>query len=121
MTMTPFLHGVARAMAGAFDLSGPILEVGSFQVPGEETVNNLRTLFPDREYVGLDIRAGNGVDLVGSVEELPQAAGSVGTVIAMSLFEHVRRFWRGFDEVRRVLRPGGAFLVAVPFHCRVHK
>ena len=118
--MTPFLHGVARAFAGAFELPGPILEVGSYQVPGEEAVNNLRELFPGRAYLGMDIRAGKGVDLVGSVEELPQAAGSVGTVIAMSVFEHVRRFWRGFEEVRRVLRPGGALLVSVPFNVRVH-
>ena len=40
------------ATAETFDLSGPILEIGSYQVvPGE---GNLRPLFPSRDYVGLD-------------------------------------------------------------------
>jgi len=28
-----------------------------------------------------------------------------GHLIAMSTFEHVKRFWRGFEEVQRILRP----------------
>jgi len=57
---------------------------------------------------------------VANVENLPQATGSVGTVVSMSTFEHVRQFWKGFDEVRRVLRPDGVFVVACPFFFRIH-
>ncbi|HVS34709.1 MAG TPA: hypothetical protein VMS17_03945, partial [Gemmataceae bacterium] len=39
---------------------------------------------------------------------------------ALETFEHVRRFWRGFEEIRRVLRPDGALLVAAPFHFHIH-
>src|SRR5262249_44447048 len=99
---------------------GPILEVGSYQVPGQEEIANLRPLFPDRPYTGLDLRAGPGVDLVADVEQLPQPAGSFGTVIAMNTFEHVARFWRGFDEVYRVLRPDGALLISCPFYFHIH-
>ena len=113
-------YGVARAFAGAFDLPGPILEVGSFQVEAGQPWADLRQLFPGKEYVGLDLRPGPGVDLVGDVEDLPLADGSVGAVLALSTFEHVRRFWRGFEEVRRVLRPGGALLVSCPFNVRIH-
>jgi SAM-dependent methyltransferase len=70
--------------------------------------------------VGVDIRPGRGVDCVASVEALPQADASVGTVLAMNTFEHVRRFWKGFEEVRRVLRPDGALLVSCPFNVRIH-
>jgi SAM-dependent methyltransferase len=118
--MIQFLHGVARAVAEAFHLPAPVLEVGSFQVPGEEAIADLRGLFRDKPYVGMDIRPGRGVDLVGSVESLPFADASVGTVIALSTFEHVRRFWRGFDEIYRVLRPDGALLVSCPFNVRIH-
>ena len=38
----------------------------------------------------------------------------------MSTFEHVPRFWRGFDEVHRVLRPNGAFFLACPFYFYIH-
>jgi SAM-dependent methyltransferase len=118
--MNRFLHGVARAVAESFDLPGPILEIGSYQVPGQEALADLRALFPGRDYVGLDVRPGPGVDLVADVEALPQADGSVGTVIAMNTFEHVPRFWRGFAEVRRVLRPDGALLVSSPFYFHIH-
>src|SRR5260370_10584814 len=100
--MSPFLHGLARAMAGAFALPGRVLEVGAYQVPGQEDIADLRGLFPGRPYTGLDVRPGPGVDLVADVEALPQADASVGTVLALSTFEHVRHFWKGLDEVHRV-------------------
>jgi SAM-dependent methyltransferase len=118
--MNHLLHGVARAFSETFPCAGPILEIGSYQVPGQESLN-LRGLFPEREYIGLDMRPGPGVDCVASAEELPQADASVGTVIAMSTFEHVRRFWRGFAEIHRVLRPDGALLVSCPFFFRIHQ
>jgi SAM-dependent methyltransferase len=118
--MNPFLRGLVRAVAETFALPGPILEVGSYIVAGQEDIGDLRGLFPGRDYVGLDRRPGPGVDLVGDVERLPQADGSVGTVLALGTFEHVQRFWLGFDEVRRVLRPDGALLFASPFYFHLH-
>jgi SAM-dependent methyltransferase len=118
--MNLFLHGMARAVAESFDLPEPILEIGSYQVEKQDEISNLRDLFPGREYCGVDLRPGPGVDMVANVEELPHHDGSVGTVLALSTFEHVQRFWRGFDEIRRVLRPDGALLVAAPFHFQIH-
>ncbi len=119
-TMNPFLLGVARALAETFELPEPILEIGSYRVAGQETLTNLRSLFPGREYLGIDNRPGPGVDAVADVECLPYHDGSIGSVVAMSTFEHVPRFWKGFAEVARVLRPGGAFLIASPFHFHIH-
>jgi SAM-dependent methyltransferase len=117
--MNPFVRGVVRAAAEAFDLPGPVLEIGSYQVAGQEGAD-LRPLFPGRDYVGLDLRPGPGVDVVGDVEALPYPDTSVGTVLAVCAFEHVPRFWKGFAEVGRVLRPGGAFLVVCPFYFHIH-
>jgi len=119
-TMTPFLRGLAQAVAETFDLPEPILEVGSYQVEGQEKLAELRNLFPGKEYLGIDRRAGPGVDLVEDVEDLSLPDASVGTVLALSTFEHVPHFWKGLDEVRRVLRPGGALLLACPFYFHVH-
>ncbi len=118
--MNRFLSGVARALAESFDLPEPILEIGAYQVPGQEEYANLRGLFPGKNYLGVDMRPGPGVDCVANVEALPQADGSIGTVIALSTFEHVPHFWRGFEEVHRVLRPDGAFLVCCPFYFHIH-
>lgn len=118
--MNKFLHGVARAVAESFDLPEPILEIGAYQVDGQAALINLRSLFPNKSYTGVDMREGPGVDCVADVENLPQETGSAGTVIAMSTFEHVPRFWRGFEEVYRVLRPDGVLFVSCPFHFHIH-
>lgn len=118
--MNRFLRGVARALIESFELPGPVVEVGSYQVAGQEELIDLRGLLTGRAYTGLDFRPGPGVDLVADVEALPLADRSVGTVLAFSVFEHVRRFWVGFDEVYRVLRPDGVFLVCTPFYFHVH-
>jgi SAM-dependent methyltransferase len=118
--MNAFLHGLAQASVAAFDLPGPVLEVGSYQVPGQEHLGELRGLFPGRRFTGLDRRPGPGVDVVADAEDLPYPDGSFGTVVAMSTFEHIPRFWRAFQEVHRVLRPDGALLVAAPFYFHLH-
>src|SRR4051794_36042607 len=106
--MNQFLRGVARACFETFELPGPVVEIGSYQVAGQEDLIDLRSFFPGRSYVGVDMRHGPGVDVVANVESLPMKSGTVGTVVALSTFEHVTRFWRGFEEVYRVLRPDGA-------------
>jgi SAM-dependent methyltransferase len=118
--MNQFLHGVARAVAETFDLPGPILEIGSRQVAGQEEIANLRPLFADKPYLGVDKEPGPGVDCIADVEALPQANASVGTIIAMNTLEHVPRFWRGFEEIYRVLRPDGVLLVSCPFYFHIH-
>jgi SAM-dependent methyltransferase len=118
--MNRFLRGVARALAESVTLPDPILEIGSYQVEGQDDLVDLRGLFPGRPYVGVDFRPGPGVDCVASVESLPQADASVGTVIAFNTFEHVQRFWVGFEEVYRVLRPDGVLLLSCPFYFHQH-
>jgi SAM-dependent methyltransferase len=119
--MNEFLNGVARAVAESFELDDPILEVGSYQVPGQEEIAELRALFPNKEYLGIDARPGPGVDQVADVECLPYPDHEFGAVIAMNTFEHVPRFWRGFEEVHRVLRPDGALFLSCPFYFHIHK
>jgi SAM-dependent methyltransferase len=118
--MNSMIRGLVRAVAETFTLPGPILEVGSYQVAGQEPIADLRSLFPGRPYIGLDLRDGPGVDVIGNVESLQWPAGSFGSVLAVGTFEHVQKFWRGFDEIHRVLRPDGALLVACPFYFHIH-
>jgi len=118
--MNRFDHGIVQATAETFSLPEPILELGSYQVKGQESLINLRSLFPGRQYTGVDFREGPGVDLVANVEDLPLKSSSVGTVIAMNLFEHVACFWKGFEEIERVLRPDGVLVVLCPFYFHIH-
>jgi SAM-dependent methyltransferase len=118
--MNLFLRGVLQAVTQSFHLPEPILEIGSYQVEGQSDLIDTRGLFPGKAYTGVDFRPGPGVDCVANVEALPHKDASVGTVIALSAFEHVQRFWLGFNQVERVLRPDGVFVVATPFYFHVH-
>jgi SAM-dependent methyltransferase len=80
------------------------LEIGAYDVNG-----SARQFFGAR-YIGLDMRAGPGVDVVALGEALPFAGGSFAVVVCTEMLEHDRRPWRTMAEAGRVLRPGGALL-----------
>ncbi|GIW88072.1 MAG: hypothetical protein KatS3mg108_2396 [Isosphaeraceae bacterium] len=113
-------HAFCRAIAEVFDCPGPIYEFGAFQVEGQEAIADLRGLFPGRSYVGCDMRPGPGVDRIEDVSRLSLADGSAGTVLCIETFEHVFEVRRAFEEVFRVLRPGGVFILTSPFNFRLH-
>ena len=50
----------------------------------------------------------------GDVTELPYQDGTFELVVCFSVFEHLHRYDRALTEVRRVLRPGGTFLLGMP-------
>ena len=109
-----------RLVAEIFDCPGPVYEFGSFQVAGQEDYANLRGFFPGRPYVGCDFREGPGVDRIEDVTRISLPDRSAGTVLALETFEHVFEVRRAFDEVFRVLRPGGVFVLTSPFHFPIH-
>jgi hypothetical protein len=43
-----------------------------------------------------------------------------GTVFALSTFEHVRHFWRGVEEVKRITHPAGVLIISCPFYFHIH-
>jgi SAM-dependent methyltransferase len=109
-----------RLVAETIDCPGPVFEFGSYQVQGQEGYANLRALFPGREYVGCDMRWGPGVDRVEDVTATRLSNGSAGTVLCIETFEHVFEIRRAFDEVFRILKPGGVFVITLPLNFRIH-
>jgi SAM-dependent methyltransferase len=103
-----------------FRPSGPVLEVGSYLYHGLESYQNVRPLFPGREYVGCDIRWGVGVDRLEDAQRLSFANESFGTVLAFDILEHIPDPRAAAAEAWRVLRNDGLYVVAVPFGYRLH-
>jgi SAM-dependent methyltransferase len=118
--MTPFIRGVVEATVATFSLPGPVVEIGAYQVEGQEALIDLRRLFRGTSYLGIDMRPGPGVDRVENVERMTLASRSVGTVLALSTFEHVRRFWLGVEEIKRIVRPDGVLVISTPFYFHIH-
>lgn len=109
-----------RLVAETFQCPGPVLEFGAFQVEGQEEYADLRGLFPGRDYVGCDMRPGPGVDRVEDVSSMTFGNGSAGSVLCIETFEHVFEVRKAFDEVHRVLKPGGLFVITSPLNFRIH-
>jgi ubiquinone/menaquinone biosynthesis C-methylase UbiE len=77
-------------------------------------------MFPGKTYVGCDMRPGPGVDRVEDVSAISLPDGSAGTVLCIETFEHVFEVRRAFDEVFRILKPGGVFVITSPLNFRIH-
>lgn len=65
--------------------------------------------------ITVDVVPGPTVDVVASAEALPFDDASMDGVILQAVLEHVRDERATIAEIVRVLRPGGALLIEVPF------
>ena len=90
-----------------------VLELGAYDVNG-----SARLAFTDAaEYVGLDMRPGDGVDCVEFAHNLihhPEWKDHFDCIVATSFFEHDRSFWHTLPGIWRVIKPGGWFVLTVP-------
>lgn len=88
------------------------LEVGAY---GDQAYGRFFT-----NKVGLDIRPGKGVDVVGSVYDLPFKDNEFEIVLCMVVMEHLEDPQKAILEMKRVLKSGGKILVSVPFMFPMH-
>jgi predicted SAM-dependent methyltransferase len=90
---------------------GAVLEVGSRDYNGTP-----RDLFAGAEYVGIDTKAGTGVDMVLSVYELSQLfqGAAFDAVLALNVLEHLDNIWAALIELGKALKVGGYFYVSMP-------
>jgi SAM-dependent methyltransferase len=90
-----------------------ILDVGSQDVNG-----SYRQIFsrPPWTYTGLDMTAGNNVDIVLRSPYVwnDVASGSADIVISGQAFEHIQYFWITMLEIARVLTAGGICCILAP-------
>jgi SAM-dependent methyltransferase len=101
------------------DLARPkVIEIGSQDVNGA-----LRSIVPEAfEYIGVDMVAGKGVDVVlDDPYVLPFPTASIDVVVSISCFEHSEMFWLAFLEIMRVLKPAGLFYLNAPSNGAFHR
>ncbi len=124
-----FLHWLA-----AQDLPEPILEVGPmadgrhdsasvfFRFP--EYYVDTRSLFSSKgkRYISLDMDGSLKPDIVGDVADIDRLvdAGSVGTLIMLSVLEHVPRLWEVPAKAGTILKTGGWLCLQTPWNLRFH-
>jgi SAM-dependent methyltransferase len=100
-------------------LRGVVLDAGCGNRPYEQWL----THGPNHvtRYIGLDIATNPSVDIVVDPEQSwPIPDASVDGVLSTQVLEHVARLPITLAEMARVLRPGGALVLTVPFICQAH-
>lgn len=118
--MRPHLREFLNRCAALLPAPEPIVEIGAFQVPGQESIAELRPLFPGKKYIGCDMLPGVGVDRIENIHALSFADASVGTFILADTLEHVADPIRGMREVHRCLREDGVVIFTSVMHFPIH-
>lgn len=100
--MTPFIKSHASPLR--------TLEIGASGYYAE--------YFPNK--VGLDIRPGPFVDVVGDAHELPFPDQSFERILCTEVLEHVHTPQKAIDEMYRVLKPVGELILTTRFIAPIH-
>ncbi|MFC1525503.1 methyltransferase domain-containing protein [Candidatus Latescibacterota bacterium] len=109
-------HELANQWGAA---AGPCLEIGSGSGHHSQLASASRSEYVclelQPEYAAMTQRNAPSASVVrGTAVELPFADRAFSRVVSISVFEHLRPLSRAVDEVLRVLRPGGDFVLALP-------
>lgn len=86
-----------------------VLDCGSLDVNG-----SLRELFTDcREYIGVDLKPGKGVDVVSPIHSLNLQNGSFEVVVSAEMLEHDEHWEYSLRRMYDLLRPGGLLALSM--------
>jgi len=109
-----------RILSERLSFPGPVYEFGSLIVEGQEDFGDLRGFFPDKKYVGTDMRQGKGVDLVLDLHKIDLPDETAGSALLIDTLEHVEFCRIAMAEVHRILRPGGLIVITSHMRFPVH-
>lgn len=98
----------------------PIYEFGSLQVPTQVNFADLRPFFPNREYIGADIRKGPGVDIILNLHKIELPNEIAGTILIMETLEHVEYPHQAMEECYRILKTGGLLIISSTMNLPIH-
>jgi SAM-dependent methyltransferase len=95
---------------------GDVVELGG------RAANRQAYGFDCDRYRGVDLQAGDGVEVVGDIHDASLfAEASLDTVLAFNVLEHCRQPWVVAENTHRWLRGGGRVLCMVPNAQRLHE
>ncbi len=101
------------------NVDGPVVEIGSKDYG---STSSYRDFYRDREYVGVDMEEGKGVDVIVdlTLQTEPLPKNHFALAICCSVLEHVRKPWIFADNLSSIVAPGGKLYMSVPWVWRYH-
>lgn len=102
-------RGASTSSSGGVDVC---LDVGAGNAPYRKQISRH---FAVRHYLSLDFASGGSVDVIADARTLPIRDQSIDLVVCFEVLQHIAQYYLAFDEILRVLRPGGRVLFSFPF------
>lgn len=110
--MTKELRKAIEIMVAQMRAPKRVLEVGSRAAVNQDELCDLRPLFPSSQYIGTDMQAGPGVDLVADATALPFPDNSFDLLLCFETLEHCDEPWKVVSEIERVCKPKGVIILS---------
>jgi SAM-dependent methyltransferase len=108
---------VGRWLADNADaVRGDLLDLGAGNQPFRPWYEPI-----SHSVVAVDVADAPGLDALSFAAPLPFRDGSFDAVLSTSVFEHVDDIDAAVAEVARTLRPGGRFVITMPFLYPTHE
>lgn len=97
-----------------------VVDIGSYNVNG--SLRSVVGPLQPNEYIGIDMRAGPGVDIVCRAENLVSEFGkeSFDVVLSSSTFEHIKNWKDAISNVKQICKPNGLILLIIPSQWPYH-
>ncbi len=99
------MHQQAREFVARTCKPRDVCEFGSYNVNG-----GIRDLFPDCNYVGVDVRPGPGVDVAADCSKWDGDGRRFDLVVCCEVLEHAALWQEIISTAYRLLRPCGRFI-----------
>lgn len=92
-------------------MPAPVYDFGALQVEAGQDAD-LRPVFADQPFTGVDMRPGPGVDAVMDLRALELPDASAGTALCLDTLEHCEDPPQACRELARVTAPGGICVIS---------
>ena len=102
----------------SYEISGSVLDIGSKSI--KSSYYKKIQIKENTNITFTDLNEGEGVVKLNVEEDFPFEDNTFDCVISFHLFEHVFNYQNSAKEIQRILKPGGKFIIAVPFMHKFH-
>jgi SAM-dependent methyltransferase len=114
------IKNFVQIISKTLPIAEPIYEFGSLQVDDQKSFADLRPLFPQKIYIGCDMRQGQGVDKILNLHDVELPSESAGLVLCFDTLEHVEYPHKALEEIHRILKKNGIAVISSVMNFPIH-
>ena len=115
------VNEIVKIVAESLPKKIKVLEIGSLIIAGQEHLS-VRKLFPEAEYIGVDIQQGDGVDVVDDcINYCYHNKKEFDLILCLDMLEHEISPTTVINCAKNSLKSDGVLLVTSVFNFKIHE